>query len=73
MAENKTIKWQVNSLKGEQDLQEINIINVEIHGVLEKAETLIHVKPADKICFFISGGSVSLKQLLQLESISTNT
>ena len=30
---------------------------------------LIPVKPVDKICFFISGGSVSLNQLHQLESI----
>ena len=30
---------------------------------------LIPVKPTDKICFFISGGSVSLEQLYQLESI----
>ena len=30
---------------------------------------LIPVKPEDKICFFISGGSVSLKQLHQLENI----
>ena len=32
---------------------------------------LIPVKPTDKICFFISGGSVSLEQLYQLESIVT--
>ncbi|MBQ3376310.1 MAG: alpha-galactosidase [Erysipelotrichaceae bacterium] len=51
MAENGTIKWQVNSLKGEQPLQEINIINVEIHGELEKAEALLHVKPAEKMFF----------------------
>lgn len=30
---------------------------------------LIPVKPVDKVCFFISGGSVSLEQLHQLESI----
>ena len=30
---------------------------------------LIPVKPADKVCFFISGGSVSLEQLHQLEGI----
>lgn len=30
---------------------------------------LIPVKPSDKVCFFISGGSVSLEQLHQLESI----
>lgn len=30
---------------------------------------LIPVKPTDKVCFLISGGSVSLEQLHQLESI----
>ena len=32
---------------------------------------LVPVRPTDKVCFFISGGSVSLEQLHQLESIET--
>ena len=41
---------------------------IGIGGVLQG---LIPIKPSDKVCFFISGGSVSLEQLSLLENIKS--
>ena len=53
MTENygKIMKWQVNSQCGEQELQGINIISVELNGKVEKAEAVLSIAPSEKMFF----------------------
>ncbi len=39
-------------------------------GIGAVLQGLLHIQRTDKICFFVSGGSVSLEQIMKLETVS---
>ena len=46
-----SFKWEINDIKGEQILKEINEVFVDIDGILENAKAVLEVSPAEKMFF----------------------